>query len=57
MYNFPIQGTPNFTKVGIFGLKTNRLATLARFFKTSAKRAKQKCESCFFGVSIRTNGN
>jgi hypothetical protein len=57
MYNFPNQGTPNSTKVGIFGLKTNRLATLARFFKTSAKRAKQKCQSCFFGVSIRTNGN
>jgi hypothetical protein len=28
--HFPFQGTPKFTQIGIFGLKTNHLATLLR---------------------------
>jgi hypothetical protein len=35
--HFLIQGPPNYTKIGIFGLKTNHLATLTQtcsaFFK------------------------
>jgi hypothetical protein len=28
LQHFPFQGPPNFTKIGILGLKTNHLATL-----------------------------
>jgi hypothetical protein len=32
--HFPIQGPPKFTQIGIFGLKTNHLATLCNVPKT-----------------------
>jgi hypothetical protein len=38
--NFPFQGPPKYTQIGIFGLKINHLATLCQLTKTLMTLAK-----------------